>query len=184
MTGSRVTRSSGHLPVVRLRRRLSSQASQARRAEVSGALPDACTAGRVRSNPLLWLSSESEPEIEHRTGSPAHRSDGYALCAGAEAFPADKALSGVFCHQAWPSGASGNTASGTRASSAFQTSAAADPSCCRMTLPILCIAALQISEPSGPEVAEVCLPWFHRALNRAVEPLPSNRLAGDHESNE
>ena len=53
-----------------------------------------------------------------------------------------------------------------------------------MTLPILCIAALQISEPSGPEVAEVCRLWFHRALNSAVECLFSNRLAGDHESDE
>jgi hypothetical protein len=53
-----------------------------------------------------------------------------------------------------------------------------------MTLPILCIAALQISESSGPEAAEVCLPWFHRALKRAVEPLFSNRLAGDHENDE
>jgi hypothetical protein len=53
-----------------------------------------------------------------------------------------------------------------------------------MTLLILCIAAVQISEPSGSEVAEVCLPWFHRALNRAVEPLSSNRLADDHANNE
>jgi hypothetical protein len=53
-----------------------------------------------------------------------------------------------------------------------------------MTPPILCIAALEISEPSGAEVADVRLPRFRRGLKRAVEPLFSNRVAGDHESNE
>jgi hypothetical protein len=53
-----------------------------------------------------------------------------------------------------------------------------------MTPPILCIAALKISGPSGPEVAEVCLPSSDKTLNRAVEPLSSNRLASNRESYE
>ena len=53
-----------------------------------------------------------------------------------------------------------------------------------MTLLILCIAAPPFSEPSGPEMAELCLPWFHERLKRAVEPLFSNRMAGEHDKDE
>ena len=51
-----------------------------------------------------------------------------------------------------------------------------------MTLLILCIATPPFSESSGPEMAEVCLPWFRRTLKRAVEPVFSHRLAGEHEN--
>jgi len=51
-----------------------------------------------------------------------------------------------------------------------------------MTLLILRIAALKISELSGPEMAEVCLPRVHREDHRIAEPLSSDGLAGDHEN--
>ncbi len=53
-----------------------------------------------------------------------------------------------------------------------------------MTLLILSIATLPLSESSGPEMAGVCLPWFDGTLRRAVAPVFSIRLAGERENDE